>query len=170
VSFAKGPVRRVMAMQSATHAEAAPSVVSALLEFDNGVVATIESAWLIPPSAPQTLAGALELTGSIAGEAELLGSAGVVRQRLISDAVVEWTDAGSTVPDLSLWPEEDGVIGGALRREVDYAIDVFSGRRAGDRVPLEEVCWGVEAAEGILKALSTQGAVSLGQDREVRSA
>jgi hypothetical protein len=32
------------------------------------------------------------------------------------------------------------------------------------------VCWGVEAAEGILKALSTQGAVSLGQDREVRSA
>ena len=108
----------------------------------------------------QTLAGALMLDGSILGEAELLGLEGMVKQRLAGDGLVEWTSAGSFVPDLSLWPDE-GSVGGALRQEVDYAIGVFSGLRPPDRVPLEEVCWGVAAAEAVVRALDTGAPVNL---------
>jgi predicted dehydrogenase len=161
ISFVGRPVTRVTAVQSAAAGAAAPSVVSALLEFEDGVIATIESAWLVPPTAPQTLAGALALDGSIVGEVEILGLEGVMRQSLVSGGLIEWTGAGASIPDLSLWPEEDGHIGGALRQEVDYAIDVFTGGREPDRVPLEEVCWGVSAAEAIIRSLDTRQPVNV---------
>lgn len=156
ISFTGRPVRRVMATQSAAAGAAAPSVVSALLEFEGGVICTIESAWLVPDSAPGTLDdGPLALDGAIVGEAEALGLDGVIKQRLVSDALVEWTRTGAQVPDMSLWPEEDGAVGGALRREVSYACDVFTGRRAPDVMPLHEACWGVAAAEAIVHSLHT---------------
>lgn len=161
VSFAGRPVRRATAVAARAADDEEPSVISALLEFEGGVVATVESAWLVPDSAPRTLAGALALDGSIVAEAEVLGTDGVLRQRLVADSLVEWTSAGATVPDLSLWPEEDGMVGGALRHEVAYAIDVFLGKRAADRVPLQEVCWGVEAAEAVVASLTAGAPVDL---------
>jgi predicted dehydrogenase len=161
VSFAGRPVRRVTAVAARAAEDEEPSVISALLEFQGGVIATVESAWLVPDSAPRTLAGALALDGSIVAEAEVLGTDGILRQRLVADNLVEWTSAGAFVPDLSLWPEEDGTVGGALRREVAYAIDVFLGRRAPDQVPLPEVCWGVEAAEAVVASLATGAPVDV---------
>ena len=166
VSFVGRPVLRVMAMQSEAAADAAPSVVSALLEFEGGVIATVESAWLVPQSAPQTLAGALALDGSIVGQMDVLGLEGLLRQRLVNDSIVEWTKAGSVVPDLSLWPEEDGHIGGALRQEVEYAIGVFTGRRQPERVPLAEVCWGVAAAEAVVNSLQSGKPIDVGPGLE----
>jgi hypothetical protein len=126
------------------------------------VIATVESAWLVPAAAPGTLDdGPLALDGAIVGEAEVLGLAGVLRQRLVSDALVEWTAAGVQAPDLSLWPEEDGAVGGALRREVAYAIAVCTGRREPDLMPVEEACWGVEAAEAVVESLRTGAPVTL---------
>ena len=167
VSFAGRPVRRVSAVATRAADGEAPSVVSALLEFEGGVIATVESAWLVPDSAPRTLAGALSLDGAIVAEAEVLGSEGILRQRLVADSLVEWTNAGAFVPDLSLWPEEDGTVGGALRQELAYAIDVFLGRRAPDRVPLQEVCWGVAAAEAVVASLTAGSPVDVpGRGRE----
>jgi predicted dehydrogenase len=159
VAFAGAPVRTVSAVQSQA---AGPSVVSAHLTFTTGVIATIESAWLLPPAAPATLDdGPLALDGAIAAEAEVLGLDGVLKQRLISDALVEWTSAGVAAPDLGLWPEEDGAVGGALRREIAYALGVFTGTREPDVMPLEQACWGVEAAEAIVTSLRTGAPVTL---------
>jgi predicted dehydrogenase len=162
VSFARTRVRRVMAMRSAAAGAAAPGVVTAQLAFDNGVLATVESAWLVPGTAPGTLDdGPLALDGAIVAEAEVLGLDGMLKQRLVSDALVEWTRTGAQVPDLSLWPEEDGVVGGALRREVGYALAVCTGRREPDLMPLEQACWGVEAAEAIVASLRTGAPVDI---------
>ncbi|MQA06338.1 MAG: hypothetical protein GEV07_27680 [Streptosporangiales bacterium] len=161
VSFTGAPVTRAMAMSSAAAGAAEPSVISALLEFEGGATATVESAWLVPDTAPDTVSGSLELEGTIAAEAELLGLDGVIRQRLLSDALVEWTTTGSRVPDLSLWPDEDGQVGGALRREVDYALGVVTGQRAHDVIPLDEACWGIAAAEAVELALRTRQPVTV---------
>jgi hypothetical protein len=89
----------------------------------------------------------------------------------VAENLVEWTSAGAFVPDLSLWPEEDGTVGGSLRHEVAYAIDVFLGRRSPDRVPLQEVCWGVEAAEAVVASLATGSPVNVpGRGRGRRTA
>jgi predicted dehydrogenase len=154
IAFAGCPVRTVTAVQSSAAGGAAPSVVSAHLTFTNGVIATVESAWLLPAAAPATLDdGPLSLDGTIAAEAEVLGLRGVLKQRLVSDALVEWTSAGVAVPDLGLWPEEDGAVGGALRREIAYALAVFTGVREPDVIPLRQAVWGVEAAEAVVESL-----------------
>jgi predicted dehydrogenase len=162
IAFAGARVRTVTAVQSEAAGDAAASVVSAQLTFANGVIATVESAWLLPAAAPATLDdGPLSLDGTIAAEAEVLGLRGVLKQRLVSDALVEWTAAGVAVPDLGLWPEEDGTVGGALRREVAYALGVFTGARKPDVMPLPEACWGVETAEAIVTSLRTRTPVTL---------
>lgn len=161
VSFVGRRITRVTALQSAAAGDAAPSVVAGLMEFEGGVITTVESAWLVPDGAPQTLSGALELSGSIAGEAEALGLHGILRQRLITDALAEWTNEGVTMPDLTLWPEELNQVGGALRHEVDYAIGVFTGRREHDLVPLREVCYAVDAAEAMVVSLATNAPVEI---------
>ena len=163
VFLADSPVERVSAVQGHAADDAAPSVVSAHLQMTSGVVATVESAWLIPDSAPQTMSGVLELTGTIGAEAEVLGTMGIIRQRQLSDALVEWTSDGVRAPDLTLWPEFGGRVAGALRAEVDYAVAVFTEQRPNDYVPLQQVCWGVEAAEAMVRSLATGVPVEIAQ-------
>lgn len=155
VFLAGSPVERVSAIQSRAAGDGASSVVSAHLQMTSGVVATVESAWLIPDRAPQTMSGALELSGTLEAEAEVLGMLGVLRQRQLSDTLAEWTANGVRAPDMTLWPEIGGRIEGALRSEVNYAVDVFSRRRVNDVVALQQVCWGVEAAEAMVRSLAT---------------
>ena len=161
VFFARSPVERVFAQHAPAAGPAAPSVVSALLRFASGVTATIESAWMVPERAPQTLAGALELDGVIDGTATVIGSDGIIKQRLVNDGVVEWSDDGVRNPDLTLWPVEDGRIGGALRREVAHAAAVFSGERRSDVMPLQEAVWGVEATEALVRSLTEDRPVTV---------
>ena len=155
LSFTGDRARRVVAMRSAAAGPAAPSVVSGMIEFDSGILATIETAWTIPEHAPQTESGALELPGTIVGEAEAHGSAGVIRQRLLNDSLTIWSDRSSWSPNPFLWPLLDGVVGGALRSEIDYAIDVFSGRRPNDLMPPEQAVHGIEIAEAFTASLRT---------------
>ena len=155
------PAVRVFASESRAAGEAAPSVVSAIVEFASGTTSTIESAWTVPERGPQSLAGLLALDGSIDGEAQLLGSLGTARQRLVSDALAVWTDDLSLVPDLSLWPEEDGRVGGALRAEVAYASAVFRRERPNTVVPVEQAVWGVAIAEGMVESARSGQPVTL---------
>lgn len=147
--------RRVVAFQSRAAGVAAPSVVSAILEFDSGVIATVESAWSIPERGPQTLAGALALDGTIAAECEVVGSSGTIRQRLVADSLVEWNSRGVWNPDLSLWPETGGRIGGALRDEVAEALAVFTGGKESAVMPTRDAIWGVLVAQAILRSLES---------------
>jgi len=145
----------VYALQVRDAGSGFPASMSALLRFDSGRTATIESAWSVPDRGPQSLAGALALDGTIAGEAEVIGSTGTVKQRLVSDGLVEWNERGVFAPDLSLWPERNGRIGGALREEVEHAIAVFSGLVPNERMPHREALWSVATAEAMIRSLDS---------------
>ncbi|MBN8882467.1 MAG: Gfo/Idh/MocA family oxidoreductase [Salana multivorans] len=152
---------RVVAQRSAAAGRAAASVVSALVAFDSGVTATIESAWAVPDGAPGTLAGVLELDGTIAAECEVIGSRGVAKQRLVNDSLTEWTDTGATTPDLTLWPEVAGRVGGALAAEVTEALAVFRGERPPARMPHREALWSVELAAAIVESAESGAVVTI---------
>lgn len=145
----------VYATQVIDESTGLPASIAALLRFPSGRTATLESAWNITDRAPQSLAGALALDGTISGESELICSNGTVKQRLLSDAIVEWNQAGVTVPDLSLWPERQGRVGGALREEIEYAIQVFSGSIPNDRMPHCESVWSVATAEALVRSIES---------------
>lgn len=155
IFFAGERPESVYATQVKDESTGLPASIAALLRFPSGRTATLESAWNITDRAPQSLAGALALDGTISGEAELICSNGTVKQRLLSDAIVEWNQAGVTVPDLSLWPERQGHVGGALREEIEYAIQVFSGSIPNDRMPHCESLWSVATAEALIRSIES---------------
>lgn len=155
------PVVSVSAARSRSIGSAGASVVSAHLHMGGGVIATVESAWLLPKAAPQTMSGALELEGTIVSEVEALGLEGVLRQRHPSDAVVEWGANGVFAPDVTLWPEMGGRVGGALRAEVDHAVRVFTLTGESDIMPLPQACWSVAAAEAMHRSLCEGGTVEV---------
>jgi len=152
---------QVYASESRAAGDAAPGVISAIVTFGSGATSTIESAWTVPARGPQSLAGLLALDGTIDGEAQVIGSLGTARQRLIGDALTVWTDELSLAPDLSLWPEEDGRVGGALRTEIAYAAAVFRRERPNTLMPLEQAVWGVAIAEAMVASARSGRPVSL---------
>lgn len=157
ISFAAAPVASVVAFRSEAAGKDADAVISALLRFQTGVTATVESSWLLPASTPGTLDGLLDLGGAILASAELLGAEGVIRQQLGIGGLVEWSGAGARHPDLVLWPEENGRVGGALRSEVEHAIGQFLGRGEPAVIPLDQACWGIEVAEALVASLDAGG-------------
>lgn len=162
LSFTGCPARRVYAARSGVTGEGSASVVTAVIDFADGVMATIETAWTIPAGAPQTESGALELPGTIVAEAELHGSRGVARQRLLNDGLTVWNDTESWAPNPFLWPLTDGHVGGALRAEVEYAISVVRGERTNDQMPMQQAAWGISIAEAVTESISTGAAVAIG--------
>lgn len=161
LAFADSPARRVYAISSAAAGSAAPSVVSALVEFESGVSATIETAWTLPGSAPENSFGALPLVGTITAETELHGSEGVTRVRYPDQGFSVWNTQGSYAPNVELWPELDEQVGGAMRAQIDYARDYFSGRVAEERVPVRQVVWGIELAEAVVRSLQNGAPVEM---------
>lgn len=159
--FADSPAKRVSAISSRAAGDAAASVVSAHIEFVSGVTATVETAWTLPDAAPENSLGAMPLAGTILAETELHGSEGVIRVRYPDDGLSMWNPAGVHAPNVELWPELDGEVGGAIRAEIDYAVGYFAGQITADRVPLHQVEWGIEIAEAIVSSLEQRAAVEL---------
>lgn len=161
VFLADSPVTRVSAVQPRGESRAFRSVVSAHLELAGGAVATVESAWLVPDSAPQTVSGALELSGTIAAEAEAHCLDGVLRLGQASDLLTEWLPSTVGRPDLMLWPDTDGRVEGALRAEIAHAMAICRGEDVPRLVPLRQVCWGVAAAEAMVTSLAERRTVDV---------
>lgn len=166
LSFADSPAVRVSAMSSRAAGGAAPSVVSAHIEFASGVAATVETAWTLPDSAPENSFGAMPLAGTIAAETELHGSGGVIKVRYPDDGIQAWNPQGAQAPNVELWPELDGEVSGAIRAEIDYAKEYFGGSIDQDRVPLHQVEWGIEIAEAIVTSLERGTPVELAHTAE----
>jgi predicted dehydrogenase len=162
VWYAGARCARVRAVAQRLSGRRHPDTFTSIMEFDNGVVATVESAWLTPRGAPQTLKGALELDGTIDASADVLCERGTIKQRLISDGLAVWTDDGVIHPETTLWPTIHGRIGGALRDELAYTVEVVRGARAHDVIPLDQAVEGVRVAEAVERAAGTGETVELG--------
>jgi predicted dehydrogenase len=161
VWYAGAPCREVYAVERHVSGLDHPDTFVAVLTFANDVVATVESAWLVPDAAPQTVRGALELDGTIDAVAELLGDRGTATYRLAHDGLSVRTDSAVAHPELTLWPTVAGRVSGALREELGYAVEVAAGQRPNDVIPLDEAVEGVRIAAAIQHSAQRRARVSL---------
>jgi UDP-N-acetylglucosamine 3-dehydrogenase len=85
-----------------------PDVFWGLIELDGGAFGVIESSWLLPERSPY--AGDIEL--------EVVGDAGTAILRAPDDSLSILGSDGFEQPNMYLWPETNGQLGGALRDEL----------------------------------------------------
>ena len=150
-----------MAMEVRQGDHLAPQGCFALLRLANGAVAQLESSWTVPAQAPANV-----LTdhwqGCIDAELAVVGSQRTARLQGLQTPLQVWSDQGQQHPDLTLWPEADGRVFGALR---DQLADFTTGLRRGQSSAVADLNDAVEAlriSEAILAAARHGEVVSLG--------
>ena len=116
-------------------------VAMTVLRFACGLVATVQTVWLVPLAAPSRVNGYLEA----------YGTAGTVQLNSLNQGVSLWTDERAIHPDTSII---GGSPGGALRTELQYFIECVSKGRQPSRITSAEAwrafelaCLAMESAE-----------------------
>ncbi|MFP4646508.1 MAG: Gfo/Idh/MocA family protein [Candidatus Acetothermia bacterium] len=117
--------------------------VLALFQFESGVIYNFENSWVLPENFPSILDA----------KVEIVGSEGSLTIDVFQQGLDFYSSAGVQHPDLYHWPELEGQVEGAIRREIDHFVNCV----LNDEKPhcsIEEGYRAVEAAVRTQQALS----------------
>jgi len=138
-----------------------PDLFSAVLTFENGIVASLDSAWLYPKGGPQNLVETLELAGTIDADIEVCGEKGTANFKLAHSGYSLWTDQGVQHPELTLWTTEHDGIGGSIRAELThFVLQVLKGEES-PVAPLHDSVEALRIADAIVLSAKEKRVVSL---------
>jgi predicted dehydrogenase len=150
--LSRSRVSSVMAMEVREGDHLAPLACFALLRLADGAVAQLESSWTVPAQAPANV-----LTdhwqGCIDAELAVVGSERTARLQGLQTPLQIWSDQGQLHPDMTLWPETNGRVFGALR---DQLADFTTCLRRGEPSSVADLNDAIEAMR-IAEAIITAG-------------
>lgn len=138
-------VKRVHAVQRRVNDAANPDATWALLEFENGAVAFLETLWLNPDSVGIGANDAMQVTGT----------RGIANIDFVNAGLSVWIETGYLVPDISHEPRIRGEMFGALKEELAYFTRCVLENRAPEVVSLDDALHGLEVALAIIRAADT---------------
>jgi predicted dehydrogenase len=138
-----------------------PDLFAATLTFENGIVATLESAWLVPHKAPQNLTETLELDGTIDAHMEIVGTKGSTKFGTLDTGFSIWSDTNFQLPDYILWPTEHDGIGGAIRAELFHFIQQLQKEEESQVSPLIHSVHALQIADAIVRSATEKKLVYL---------
>jgi predicted dehydrogenase len=161
--FLRSPVRRVYAQSLASGAAPTevPDVLVATLTASDGALAVLQSSWLAPAGAPQTLAPPFELDGTIDAQFDVAGTERTGRVDAMAPGVSVWGPDGTAVPDVNLWPEIHGRMAGALRAELAHFAECVRADTESPIAPLADSVQAVALAEAIVRSAELGEPVTL---------
>ncbi len=157
--YTQSRVERVYAVQRNLSGLTYPDALVATLQLANGTMATLETSWLVPDSAPRNV-DADNWTGTIDAEFEIVGTKETARYRLLDSGVSIASTSGMVSPEVALWPEVYGAIGGALRLEDEHFIQCVRSGQPSPIASLDDALHGLQIAEAIVHSAE--------EEREVR--
>jgi predicted dehydrogenase len=151
--YVQSKVKRVYAMERRTSSEYTnPDIFWGLVEFENGVIAALETQWTLPDELGQYLDVRMEL----------MTSKGKVTIQYPGDNLTYMMDGKRTVPDVTLWPELFGIPTGTLRNELEYFISVIQSGKPHISIRGEEAVQGIHLANLLIESAKTGQSILLG--------
>ena len=151
--FTGSRVKRVYALDRNISGLRNPDALVATLQLENGTMATLETSWFVPEGGPQNVLTG-DWTGTIDAELEIIGTEQSARYRLL-DSGLSIAGADSIHhPQVGLWPEVYGLIGGALRLEDEHFIHCVRGGEPSGIASLDDALHGLQVAEAIVRSAS----------------
>jgi len=152
VWYAGGRCAEVVAFERHSEGWRYPDAFSAILRFDNGTIASLDSSWSVPGGGPRNLVETLELDGTIDAHIEVIGSAGTAYYQLAHPGFGIWTDNGIQHPDTTLWPTEEERVGGAIASELGHFARAIREGRPSGVMPLADSAHAIEIADAIVRS------------------
>ncbi|GAB7388963.1 Gfo/Idh/MocA family oxidoreductase [Bacillaceae bacterium] len=159
--LADSPCREVYAVERHVSGYAYPDLFSVILTFANGVIASLDSAWLVPEAAPQNLVETLELDGTIDADLEVVGTKGNATFHMLQAGLSIWTERQVLHPELTLWPTEHDGIGGAIRAELQHFLNQVEKGSESPVAPLTHSVEALKIADAIVLSARERRVISL---------
>lgn len=153
---------RVSAFERNMSGYAYPDLFSAVMTFENGIVASLDSSWMVPSGGPRNLVETLELDGTIDARIEVIGDRGTAQYTLAHPGFTIWTDSGIQHPETTLWPTGPEGIGGAITAELDHFVRRIADNKPSPIMPLADSVHVMEIADAIVRAAESGAVVALG--------
>jgi predicted dehydrogenase len=130
-----------------------------ILEFENGVLGSVECTWLTPDAAGIPSDDLLHV----------ITSNGVATIDFIHTGLALWKESGFEAPDVSIAPEVRGHLEGALAAELSYfTACVMSGEKP-QVVTAEEALESIRIAAALVESAEKNEEISLDDDAHLRS-
>lgn len=155
------PCRSVYALEQNFSRRTYPDATMALLKFENGVMASLETSWLTPAGAPANVQTD-SWFGTIDSEIEVVGEYRSARLRILESGLEIWSDDVNHHPEFGLWPEINGTIGGALRAGDEHFLQVVSSGEPSSITSVTDAVEGLRIAEAIVESARSEKAVRFG--------
>jgi UDP-N-acetylglucosamine 3-dehydrogenase len=144
-------VKSVKAYERSITGARAPDIVWAWLEFESGVLATLQSHWMTPDEAGVEIADSTELTGE----------KGLANFDTSNTGPQLWSKAGRLTPELHHHHLVNGRVTGALRETLGYVCDCIAKHEELSYLSFEDAIHGVEVAEAIRESAKTGREIGL---------
>lgn len=122
-----------------------PDIVFAVVEMANGTVCSLETQWRLPS----------ELGLHLESELDVMTEKGRFTLNYPGTTAVGMFDGQLEQHDPTLWPEVNGLTGGALAAEVRHFADLAAGRVERQAVTVDEAVTGIEMALMIIESAET---------------
>jgi predicted dehydrogenase len=122
-----------------------PNMVMAVLEFERGAVAYLESIWLIPNEAGIRQGCSMEV----------VGNKGIANINWVDRGINFWEESGYLVPDSSLAYVVNGRMAGAMHDELSYFTDALVQGKAPGVTSLQDAVSGLKICQAIVKSAGT---------------
>lgn len=129
-----------------------PDIVFGIAEMENGVVCNLETQWRLPNEFGQYLD--TELT--------VMTEKGQLKLNCPGNTLVSMFDGKLESHDMTLWPEINGEITGALVNENKHMIDLVLGRTKKPIVTVEQAVRGIEFCQYLIESCNTGKIVERG--------
>jgi UDP-N-acetylglucosamine 3-dehydrogenase len=149
--YAGSKVKSVKAYSRFVTGAEVPDILWSCLEFENGVLAIIESNWYIPEQANIGMTDAVEVIGE-------KGNVGFETSR---SGLQVWNETGRHTPALNVHMNHNGRVFGALREQLNYICDCIIRNVEPIYVSFPDAVHGIEIAEAILLSEKTRKEVYL---------
>lgn len=145
--YVQSRVKRVFAMEKKTSPEYKhPNIFWGLVEFENNVVAALETQWLLPNHLGRYLDVKLDM----------MTSKGKVALQYPGDNLSFAIDDSIETPDVTLWPEIFGKSTGALHNELEYFIsEIKSNGAVKQPIREDEVKQGIRLGQLLIESAQT---------------
>ena len=156
--YANSKVKSVYAKQIYVYSDNVPDVCLATVTFNNGIIATFDTNWLIPDGAPMTLE---KYNGTLESSFELVATKMMSRMRLTDNGFSIWTDNGVIRPEISLYPENNGQYQGALKAEIEDYIKCVFKKEKSQIASVDDAVYGMKIADSIVQAAVNNKVIKL---------
>jgi predicted dehydrogenase len=149
--YANSPVKRVWGYHRNVMGNPTPDVFWGIVEFDNGILGSLECNWMTPNAAGVANDDLLQV----------ITDRGIARVDFVNCGFALWKETGAEIPDSCFAPRIRGRVEGALAAELAYFISCAASGRQPQAVTAQDGLESIRVARALIESAESERDVAL---------